>query len=170
LIRPKIRKKKRRSNKKLYCSNRLATSRPHKFLSERRELFRRKAKEALEEAANFAKIAKVTRNFIEKHVYKYRKKSRNIKFNKISVTGMLVVSPRVVKILVSLRVFGTESHPFRCRLVGLSTVLKEIYEKCPDTDHTERDEGDCVVRETRDLIYDNAVLVLSSSHTHIDLP
>lgn len=48
---------------------------------------------------------------------------------------MLVVSPRVVKILISLRVFGTEtreteSHPFRCRLVGLSTVRKEIYEKC----------------------------------------
>ena len=44
---------------------------------------------------------------------------------------MLVVSPRVVKILVSLRVFGTESNPFRCRLVGLSILLKEIYEKCP---------------------------------------
>lgn len=44
---------------------------------------------------------------------------------------MLVVLPRVVKILVSLTVFGTESHPFRCRLVGLSTVVKEIYEKCP---------------------------------------
>ena len=83
---------------------------------------------------------------------------------------MLVVSPRVVKILVSLRVFGTESHPFRGRLVGLSTVVKEIYEKCPDTDHTERYEGDCVVLKTRDLIYDNAVLVLSLSHTHIDLP
>ena len=131
MIRPKIRKKKkkRRSNKKLSCTNRLATSRPHKFLSERRELFRKKAEEALEEAENFAKIAKVTRNFIEKHVDKYRKKSR--KSNKFSVTGMLVVSPRVVKILVSLRVFGTESHPFRCRLVGLSILLKEIYEKCP---------------------------------------
>ena len=31
----------------------------------------------------------------------------------------------------TLRVFGTESHPFRCRLVGLSILLKEIYEKCP---------------------------------------
>jgi len=37
-----------------------------------------------------------------------------------------------LQILVSLRVFGTESHH-----VSLSTVYKEIYKKYPDIDHTE---------------------------------
>ena len=40
------------------------------------------------------------------------------------------------QILVSLRVFGMESHylPFQ---VSLSIVHKKIDKKCPDTDHTE---------------------------------
>ena len=40
------------------------------------------------------------------------------------------------QILVSLRVFGIESHylPFQ---VSLSIVHKKIDKKCPDTDHTE---------------------------------
>ena len=44
-----------------------------------------------------------------------------------------------LQILVSLRVFGKESYyiyPFRYR-VSLRAVLKEIYKKCVDTDHTE---------------------------------
>ena len=40
------------------------------------------------------------------------------------------------QILVSLRVFGMERHYLPIK-VSLSIVHKEIYNKCPDTDHTE---------------------------------
>ena len=40
------------------------------------------------------------------------------------------------QVLVSLRMFGMESHYLPIQ-VSLSIVLKKIYKKCPDTDHTE---------------------------------
>ena len=39
--------------------------------------------------------------------------------------------------MVSLRIFGMESHYTITILVSLSTVHKEIYKKCPDTDQPE---------------------------------
>ena len=53
----------------------------------------------------------------------------------IKVMGMLVVSlwgACKLQILVSLRVFGMESYYFRS-----FRYRKEIYKKCPNTDHTE---------------------------------
>ena len=55
-------------------------------------------------------------------------------YSHIKVTRLLLGSK--LQILVSLLVFGMDSHYLPIQ-VSLSTVHKEIYKTCPNTDHTE---------------------------------